>query len=205
MPPADKTLILFTRFPEAGTTKTRLIPALGAEGAARLQRQMTEQTLCQATALAQRHEITLEIHYHGGDPQAMAQWLGPHTFKRQGSGPLGERMKQAFAGALASANGPVVLIGSDCPELTTNILHQAFLELKTKDLVLGPAADGGYCLIGLRRPQPTLFDDIAWGTATVLQDTLARAHSLAVSQLTKLHDLDLPDDLAYFAYHPHPQ
>lgn len=205
MSAADQTLILFTRFPEAGTTKTRLIPALGAEGAARLQRQMTEHTLAQATALAQGHEVALEIHYHGGSPQAMRQWLGPHTFKRQTSGPLGERLKQAFAGAFANASGPVVLIGSDCPELTCDILRQAFLKLATCDLVLGPAADGGYYLIGLRAPQPTLFDDIAWGTATVLQHTLAKAQDLAVSQLTTLHDLDQADDLAYFAHHPQPQ
>jgi len=165
---------------------------------------MTEHTLSQATALARRHEVALEIHYHGGNPQAMRQWLGDHTFRRQSSGPLGERMKQAFAGVFASASGPVVLIGSDCPELTCDILHQAFLKLATCDLVLGPAADGGYYLIGLRAPQPMLFDDIAWGTSSVLQHTLAKAQTLAVSQLTKLHDLDQADDLAYFAHHPLP-
>jgi hypothetical protein len=207
MPPQHtrKALLIFTRFPEAGTTKTRLIPTLGPQGAAALQRQMTGHIVDMATALGRREGLTLEIHFQGGDPQAMVQWLGPQTFKRQAAGSIGQRMEQAFAHAFASGLGPVVLIGSDCPALSPDLLSQAFLALTERDLVLGPALDGGYYLIGLNEPRPWLFDDIAWGTAAVLTQTLAKAHSLNVSQLTALHDIDRPQDLAHLHYHSHPQ
>ncbi len=204
MPQIKKTLIIFTRFPQAGTTKTRLIPALGAEGAATLQRQMTEHTLQQAKACRNRSGLTLEIHFQGGDHAAMAQWLGPHSFKPQASGSIGERMSQAFTSTFANAMASVVLIGTDCPELTEDILHQAFLALRENDIVLGPALDGGYYLIGLNEPSPFLFRDIAWGTASVLEQTLAKANSLKVSQLATLHDIDRPQDLAHFNYHSNP-
>lgn len=205
MPQNRKTLILFTRFPEAGTTKTRLIPTLGAVGAAALQRQMTEHTLRQAQAFRQRCDLALEIHFHGGDYGDMARWLGPNTFRRQASGTIGERMQQAFGQAFANGMTPVVLIGTDCPGLSEEILHQAFLALEESDLVLGPALDGGYYLIGLTQPQPFLFNNIAWGTPAVLQQTLAQAVSLNVRQLAALHDIDRPQDLAHFDYHSNPQ
>jgi rSAM/selenodomain-associated transferase 1 len=204
MPQNKKTLLLFTRFPEAGNTKTRLIPALGADGAAALQRRMTEQTLLQAKTYSKQEALNLEIHFQGGDPAAMAQWLGPHTFKRQAPGTIGSRMNQAFAQAFAAGMAPVVLIGADCPGLTATTLQHAFLALQQNDLVLGPALDGGYYLIGLNTHHPLLFDDIAWGTPSVLQQTLTKAQSLTVSQLTALHDIDRPQDLAHFDYHSNP-
>jgi len=201
MKKSRKVLIIFTRFPESGNTKTRLIPALGADGAAALQRQMTEQTLRQAKEFSNRYGIALEIHFQGGDHAAMARWLGPHTFRLQASGTIGERMNQAFAQAFASGMAPVVLIGTDCPGLTEGGLRQAFLSLQESDLVLGPALDGGYYLIGLNEPRPFLFDDIAWGTPSVLEQTLAKANPLNTSQLAALHDIDRPQDLAHFDYH----
>jgi uncharacterized protein len=205
MPHNRKTLIIFTRFPESGATKTRLIPALGADGAAALQRQMTEQTLRQAKAFSDRYDLALEIHFQGGDYAAMSRWLGVHTFRLQTSGTIGERMERAFAQAFAGGMAPVVLIGTDIPGLNEDILHQAFLALQESDLVLGPALDGGYYLIGLNEPRPFLFDDIAWGTPSVFKQTLAKANSLNVSLLATLHDIDRPQDLAHFDYHPNPQ
>ena len=198
-----KLLILFTRFPEAGRSKTRLIPALGAAGAASLQRQLTENTLRQAQAVRDRLGLALEIHFAGGDEEAMAQWLGAHAFRRQGAGSLGDRMQRAFARAFADGMEQVVLIGSDCPGLGAGILEQAFLALDDSDLVLGPALDGGYYLIGLNAARPFLFDGIAWGTAAVLQQTLAKAKALHITHLAPLHDIDRPQDLVHFGYHPH--
>jgi len=205
MPQNRKTLILFTRFPQSGFTKTRLIPALGADGAAALQRQLTERIVREAQAFNSRSDLALEIHFDGGDAAEMERWLGPHTFRRQTAGNIGERMNQAFAQAFACGMTPVVLIGSDCPGLSEDILRQAFLALQESDLVLGPALDGGYYLIGLNQPQPFLFDNIAWGTPSVLQQTLTQANSLNVRQLAALHDIDRPQDLAHFNYHPSPQ
>lgn len=198
----QKKLILFTRLPEAGRAKTRLIPALGAVGAATLQRQLTEHTLLQAQAFSERQGLPLEIHFADGDEEAMQHWLGAHAFKRQAAGSIGDRMKQAFAQAFADGMGQVVLIGTDCPGLNEGVLRQAFLALHDSDLVLGPAVDGGYYLIGLKQSRPVLFDAIAWGTASVLQQTLAKAKSLHVSQLAPLHDIDRPQDLVHFDYHP---
>ena len=197
-------LLLFTRFPEPGRSKTRLIPALGAVGAARLQSQLTEQTLRLAEAFSNRHDLALEIYFAGGDEEAMQQWLGPHICKRQVVGSLGDRMQHAFTQAFADGMTQVVLIGADCPGLSADILRQAFLALRDSDLVLGPALDGGYYLIGLKQSRPLLFDDIAWGSASVLQQTLAKAKALNVSQLTPLHDIDRPQDLVHFDYHPRP-
>ncbi len=205
MPLHRKTLIIFTRFPEAGGTKTRLIPVLGPEGAATLQRRLTEQTVRQAQAFCHGQGIGLEIHFQGGGQESMRQWLGPQIFKPQGAGTIGERMAQAFREAWAEGRGPVVIIGTDIPGLSQEILAQAFIGLQGNDLVLGPAMDGGYYLIGLTAAYPALFRDIAWGTPVVLEQTLARARALTVCQLTALHDIDRPEDLAHLDHHPHPE
>lgn len=200
-----KTLIIFTRFPEPGTTKTRLIPALGPDGAATLQRQLTEETVRKAEAFNKRYGIPLEIHFQGGDHVKMSQWLGSHTFKEQPPGSIGERMVKTFAQAFAHGLTNVVIVGTDCPDLSEEILHKAFAALQGNDLVLGPAVDGGYYLIGLSGPKPYLFNDIEWGTPSVLDQTLAKANNLKVSQLAALYDIDRPEDLAHFNYHSHPQ
>lgn len=199
-----KTLILFTRYPRPGLAKTRLIPTLGPQGAAGLQRRMTEQTLRQAQAFSLRCGVRLEIHFAGGGPAAMRQWLGPHPFLPQARGTVGERMAQAFMGAFAAGSTRTIIIGTDCPGLTADILHQAFVALASCDLVLGPAMDGGFYLIGLTEPRPFLFEDIAWGTSSVLKQTLVKAQALTVSQLAPLHDIDRPEDLVHFDYHSNP-
>jgi len=199
------TLILFTRYPEPGATKTRLIPALGPQGAASLQRWMSERTLGLAQAFCQRQGIPLEVHFEGGGEEAMREWLGPQTFTPQVGSTVGERMDHSFALAFSAGVKRAVIIGSDCPGLTVEILEQAFASLTGCDLVLGPARDGGYYLIGLTKPRPFLFTDIPWGTAAVLHQTLDRARSLTISQLPPLHDIDRPEDLAHLDYHPHPQ
>lgn len=195
-------LILFTRYPEPGATKTRLIPALGPQGAASLQRWMSERALGLAHSFCQRQGLSLEIHFEGGGEEAMRAWLGPQRFTPQVGTTVGERMAHAFALAFSTGVKRAVIIGSDCPGLTVAILEQAFCRLQGCDLVLGPARDGGYYLIGLTEPRPSLFTDIAWGTATVLQQTLDRARSLTISQLPPLHDIDRPEDLAHLDHHP---
>lgn len=200
-----KALILFTRFPEPGATKTRLIPALGPDGAAALQRQLTEKALRQAEDFRLQGNVELEIHFEGGSPASMGQWLGQHIFKPQAAGTIGERMEQAFSQAFACGMAAVVLIGTDCPGITADILRQAFQALRGNDLVLGPALDGGYYLIGLSKPHPFLFHDIAWGTSAVLQQTLSQAQGLQVYQLPSLNDIDRPEDLHHFNYHPRPE
>ena len=191
-------LIVFTRYPEPGKAKTRLIPALGAEAAADLHRQMTEHTLAQVKPLQQSRPLTVEIWFTGGDRARMQSWLGSDvTYQPQPEGDLGDRMAQAFQAAFDGGMKAAVIIGTDCPELTDALLTEAFQALQQTDLVLGPAADGGYYLIGLRQLVPEFFKTIAWSTDRVFQQTvdIASNLNLSLTTLPTLTDVDRPDDL----------
>lgn len=196
-------LIIFTRYPEAGTTKTRMIPALGAEGAAELQRLMTEHIISKTVSLCNLHPLPVEVRYEGGSHKLMTDWLGPEfSYCHQGSGDIGMRMGRTLEGAFGQGYETVVIIGSDTPDISTMILQNAFEALKKIDLVLGPAADGGYYLIGVHREtfshwNAQLFSDISWGTASVLPQTLRIAKKLGMNYklLATLRDVDRPEDL----------
>ncbi|MEH2359619.1 TIGR04282 family arsenosugar biosynthesis glycosyltransferase [Nostoc sp.] len=193
-----KHLIIFTRYPEPGKTKTRLIPALGTVGAANLQRQMTEYTIFQVQELQKAIAISVEVRFAGGDSQLMQDWLGlDFVYQSQGEGDLGSRMARSLRNAFQSGAEKVIIIGTDCPGLNAQILAIAFEKLHTFDLVLGPAIDGGYYLIGLCQPIPELFVNIEWGTAQVFQKTVDIAHKLNLSyvNLLPLADVDRPEDL----------
>jgi uncharacterized protein len=191
-------LVIFTRYPEAGKTKTRLIPVLGAIGAAVLQQQMTELTIAKCRKLINIRDLSIEIWFHGGDRKLMQKWLGNELmYQPQGTGNLGAKMSQAFATAFQSEIDRMVIIGTDCPELTADILNDAFNSLSDRDLVLGEARDGGYYLIGLSRLIPDLFVEIDWGTEVVFKQTkqVAEKLNLTVAYLPILNDIDRPEDL----------
>lgn len=189
--------------------KTRLIPALGENGAAELQRRMTEAVASQAERFGARRRLRFEIRYDGGDAESVARWLTPVApsgrCRPQESGDLGRRMQQAMAQAFAEGGERVVLLGCDCPAMSAEIMAQAFAALVDHDLVLGPALDGGYYLLGLAAPQPVLFADMEWGDEAVLARTLDRAEaaSLRVFLLESLADVDRPEDLSHFHHHSH--
>ncbi len=190
-------LIIFTRYPLPNRTKTRLIPSLGPLGAAELQRRMIEQTLKKARSLSSNKQIDIEIRYLGPNRRLMRRWLGPGLiFRAQRAGDLGQRMEAAFCEAFDSGCRRVLLIGTDVPDCSDQILQQAFSALRSHDLVLGPTNDGGYWLIGLRK-EAKMFTNISWGTDAVLDQTLARASQLQLSSqlLEPLTDIDCPQDL----------
>ncbi|MEM9484840.1 MAG: TIGR04282 family arsenosugar biosynthesis glycosyltransferase [Cyanobacteria bacterium P01_F01_bin.116] len=192
----ESCLMLFTRYPKAGNTKTRLIPHLGATQAAELQRWMTASMAREMAALGP--SIERQIHFSGGSLAQMQAWLGRQfTYLPQFAGDLGNRLHQAFLGNFRSGMGTVVAIGADCPGLSTRHFEQAFRYLQTYDLVLGPAADGGYYLIGLAQPQAKLFENIPWGTGEVFERTVAIANTLnlSIAILEQLRDVDRPEDL----------
>lgn len=197
---AKEHLIVFTRYPEPGQTKTRLISALGAEGAAALHRQMAEHTLIQVRELRHNRPLSVEVWFQGGkEPNNMQDWLGSElVYQPQSNGELGFRMVQALSSAFQDGMESVIIIGTDCPGLNANLIAQAFHQLLSHDLVLGPAIDGGYYLIGLRRFIPELFSGINWGTAEVLQQTveIAKKLDLSVAYLPPLADVDRPEDLS---------
>lgn len=200
MTPTDlpSRLIIFTRYPEAGKAKTRLIPALGAEGAMLVHRQMVEHTLVQVQKLQFAQPLCVEVRFTGGDRNLMRAWLGSNlVYTPQGEGDLGERLVRSLQAAFSAGVGRVVVIGTDCPDLDATLMQQAFKALQTHDLVLGSATDGGYYLIGLRQLVPELFQNIAWSTAAVLQQTLTIAQTLGLqfTLLPILSDVDRPEDL----------
>jgi len=196
-------LILFTRYPEPGTTKTRLIPHLGPGGAADLQRQMTAHIVAQALPLKESRKLKVEVRYDGGDERRMRAWLGDAlTYRPQGTGDIGRRMARAFRDARDRGDRSIVVIGADIPEMTTTLMNRAFETIQNDTIVLGPAADGGYYLIGLpsrviARQVPDLFSDMAWGTATVLPETCRRLQrkGFDYTLLETLNDVDRPADL----------
>ncbi len=184
-------LIVFTRFPVPGEAKTRLVPALGAEGAASLQRQMTEHTVAQA----RKTGATIEIRWTDGTKEQMHNWLGDDLqYAEQGGGDLGERMARAFQEHFDAGAERVVIVGCDCPSNGWKNIQKSFQGLELSDCVIGPASDGGYYLIGLTRPMPELFQGLEWGTDNVLKQTLAAA-SFAPLLLPELDDVDLPEDV----------
>jgi len=191
-------LIVFTRYPEPGKTKTRLMPVMGPEGAAELHRRMTEHTLRKVRQFLANHPVSLRIQYEGGNEKGFRRWLGADVRAvPQGEGDLGRRMHFAFAESFEQGMKQVVLVGTDMPGIRPAHLESAFAALKHKDVVIGPARDGGYYLIGLSRPAPDLFDGIPWGTGDVLQRTLdaAATSNRRVSLLDPLDDVDRPEDI----------
>lgn len=192
-------LLFFTRYPVTGRVKTRLIPALGPVGAAELQRRLSEHTCEQLRLVAGQRPAAFEIRYTGGNQRQVAAWLpGADRYLAQGRGDLGMRLARAFAAGFAAGYARIVTVGGDCPGLTSAHLTAALDLLADHDLVLGPALDGGYYLLGLvDAPQAELFRGIAWGTEEVLAQTLARARRLQLTfaTLEPLADVDRPADL----------
>ncbi|MEE9500863.1 MAG: TIGR04282 family arsenosugar biosynthesis glycosyltransferase, partial [Candidatus Aminicenantaceae bacterium] len=158
-------LIIFSRYPFPGRVKTRLIPALGDDGAASLHDAMTLHTLRWADSLCNQDSEVLEIRYDGGTSSQMQHWLGrERQYVEQGDGDLGQRMERAFQKNFQKKCRHVVLVGTDCPQMTAFHVKEAFFALKIHDMVIGPSEDGGYYLIGLSQIAPELFASIEWGT-----------------------------------------
>ena len=137
----------------------------------------------------------------------MQKWLGPdRRYKAQGPGNLGEKLTLAFGDAFTAGAQRVVTIGCDCPGLAKEHIDRAFDALYFKDLVLGPATDGGYYLIGINRPLDELFENISWGTAMVFEATVSLAQQLGLSIeiLEELPDVDRPEDLKYIYNNTNP-
>ena len=186
-------LVIFVKAPRPGTVKTRLAETLGAVAACDAYRQLVDRLLAQLSSLRQ---VELRFTPHDADAE-VKHWLrASWTARPQGTGDLGARLPAAFAENFASGASRVVIIGSDYAAVTPADVQEAWGALELHDVVLGPARDGGYWLIGLRSPQPALFHDIAWSTSSVLAQTLARAQAagLRVQRLRELTDVDTAED-----------
>ena len=181
-------VVLFTRYPVPGQAKTRLIPALGAVGAAALHRTLTERTV----AVVRDSGLSLEIRSTGANVEMFSDWLGVGGVVDQGEGDLGTRL------ARAAPPYPVIFIGADAPDLTPALLRNAADALRDASVVIGPAEDGGYWLLGLAGEVPGVFADIAWSTDAVFAQTLTRLATAGIAPvlLPELADCDRPEDLA---------
>lgn len=191
------TILVFAKAPVAGEVKTRLIPALGAEGAAVLHRRLTEVALHAAgTAAPGSVELWCALDASHAAFAAMAEQHAVTLHVQVGAN-LGERMANAMADALTRSER-ALLIGSDIAVMNAAILRDALLRLQDgADVVVVPAEDGGYVLIGLRRAAPELFQDMAWSSPHVMADTRQRARmaNLRLVELPALWDVDNPTDL----------
>jgi len=190
-------IVIFAKAPRAGLAKTRLIPALGAEGAARLARRMLEHAIAQAMYAGIG---PTELCMTPEDDPLWQQIALPSQLGRteQGVGDLGERMARASR-RVTEEGESIILTGTDCPQLDTRCLQQIAQRLEQSDAVMVPTLDGGYAALGLNRFDPLLFSDINWGTATVADATRQRIKKLgwSVYVLPMLHDIDEPMDLRW--------
>lgn len=197
---APGALLVFAKAPVPGQAKTRLIPALGPEGAAALQQRLLNRTLATASMAGAVVQLWCSPDRDHPAFDRVAERYALSCYPQQGSD-LGARMAHALQMALLS-HPYAVIIGTDCPQLTPELLRQALGRLaQGEDAVIGPAADGGYYLLGLRRFEASLFEDIDWGSDQVLAQTRERMaqSGLCCGTLARLHDLDRPEDLERFA------
>ena len=190
-------IILFAKFPAQGMAKTRLQPALGIEGAAQMAHKLLLHSIEQAVATG----FTVELCVSPAPTDPCWQALNlPDSLQwsAQADGDLGLRMLTASQQALARFEH-VILIGTDCPSLTTIRIRQAAQQLETQDSVMIPAFDGGYVLFGFKQVAARLFSNIEWSTASVAKVTQQRLAELSwsVALLAPLPDIDEPEDLQY--------
>ncbi len=195
--PPEAAIAVFARAPVAGAVKTRLAGILGADAAASLHAGLV------------RHALSTAVQARTGPVSLWCTPAAEHPFfercrdefgaalQVQRGDDLGARMRNAFEPAWA-ARSPLLVIGADCPALTVEHLRQAAAALRGKDAVLVPAEDGGYVLVGLARPLPSIFDGVAWGGAAVMTQTRERLAAAGASwvELATLWDVDRPEDYA---------
>lgn len=188
-------ILVFVRAPEVGRVKTRLAAEIGAEPALRVYRRLAGHAVAQARAI----DAELRIHFTpAGAKDEVRCWLGDAaTYLPQCDDDLGGRMAAAFDAAFAAGHARVVIIGSDLPGLTVDLLRDAFRLLDDHPVVIGPAKDGGYYLLGLRGMIPSLFRDIPWSTADVFDATIDRLATRGITpvRLPVLADVDVAADL----------
>jgi rSAM/selenodomain-associated transferase 1 len=186
-------LLIFIKNPEPGKVKTRLAADIGKEKAFKIYRKLLSHTI----KVAQKVDVKRQVWY--------SSFINRNDFiegeyfdkKLQSGENLGERMYQAFKKGFDEGYRKIVIIGSDCPDITPALLQQAYEELENHDLVIGPSADGGYYLIGMKNPHSELFLDVEWSTEHVLAQTIEKSKNLSLHLflLPELNDIDTIEDL----------
>jgi uncharacterized protein len=190
---APAVLCIFARVPIRGRVKTRLAASLGADAAFAAHVALVEDTLERLGSVA---GVVTELWLDDAPDAVCRSWASRFglEIRRQQGADLGERMHGALLDGVAAA-GRALVVGTDCPLIDAGYVAAAVAALEGADVVLGPAEDGGYGLVGLRCPAPELFRDMPWGSSTVLRATLqaAAAAGLSVKQLPEIWDVDTAD------------
>lgn len=188
----EKALIIFLKYPELGRSKTRLAATIGNENALKVYIELLNHT----------HLITKDLKaikylYYDKVTEQLLPWQENYFVGFQPEADLGMRMKNAFTELFYKGYNKVVIIGSDCYELSTEIIESAYDLLNEYDVVIGPAKDGGYYLLGMNKLYPELFNDVAWSTDKVLNASveIIKKLNLTYQTLPILSDIDVEDDL----------
>ncbi len=197
----EKALLVFSKVPRKGLVKRRLSAQIGTDRAFSLFLTLFKKTLSEAEKVkAERYLFLWPQDFNPEEVFSLFPGAGKFSLRPQSGQDLGERMKRALEDIFSRGHKRAVLVGTDIPELSSSLIEEAFLHLKGKDLVLGPARDGGYYLIGIRRGLSrweNLFEEISWGGPKVLEETLERASAIKADLflLPELFDLDTEEDL----------
>lgn len=191
-------LMVFAKAAEAGVSKTRLKPLLGAAGAAAAYEELVQRTLAWVAPLAGGNSLYSVSLWGASEHSVLEAWSRQAGLPlwQQTDGDLGWRMQHALANALAQGASKAIVVGSDCPVMDANYIDLAQRALDEADVVFGQAEDGGYVLVGCKRALPELFEGIEWGGNRVLAQSLAKAKAcgLSVVLLEALWDVDRPED-----------
>lgn len=189
MNPNDIRLVLMLKAPKPGTVKTRLAKDLGNERAAEIYRILVKHQVSELPP-----EFPAEIHFAPADAEPdLRDWLGERfAYRAQCEGDLGERLVHSAKHVFENPATGLIFLGGDCPHITAALLRECIEQLQNHDVVLGPACDGGYYLIAIRKDRPHLFHGIDWGSERVLEQTLLRIHEggLLHFLLPELEDVD---------------
>ncbi|MGG6229505.1 TIGR04282 family arsenosugar biosynthesis glycosyltransferase [Tenacibaculum sp. SDUM215027] len=184
-------LLIFTRNPELGKVKTRLAKTIGDEAALDIYKFLLEHTKQVTQNLSCDKAVYYSVKVRENDIWS-EEFYQKHPQKGDD---LGERMHNAFQDSFSEGYEKVIIIGSDLPDLTSEHINEAFEKLNSNDVVIGPAEDGGYYLLGMKKPHPNIFKNKDWGTASVRQDTLNDLKKVTVHLLETLNDVDVFDDI----------
>jgi len=191
---SSRSLVIFANAPEKGRVKSRIAADLGPDVALTAYKTLAEHAVAAASQVDWCRKTI--AYAPNGTGEAMRSWFGDlFDYRAQGDGDLGRRMLAAFERAFSDGADRVILIGVDCPGVTEAIITEAFARLDPADAVIGPSFDGGYYLIGMKKPIKELFTDIPFGTGDTLQKTLmsARRASIRVSLLEWKRDVNTGD------------
>ena len=190
-PTSDKALLIFTRNPELGKCKTRLAATVGDEAALHIYKFLLRHT----AEITEKIKVDKFVYYSEGLHKEDIWDDNRYTKRVQRGEDLGARMENAFAEAFTSGYRSVVIIGSDLYDFTQPEIEHAFKQLQDHEVVIGPAKDGGYYLLGMKTLKPHLFAHKKWGTTTVLQETLNDLKQESVAQLPPRNDVDYYEDI----------